>query len=122
MSLNQPLLPYAGTSGWSGSETSRQRAREQDSSGATLSRQKIVLELLDGCGAAGMTWKELAEQTGWHHGSASGVLSVLHKGDLIERLLTKRNRCAIYVSPHYVYMRLTAKRVIKKCKHCGGYQ
>ena len=121
MSLNQPLLPYAGTSGWSGSETSHDRAKEQDSNGTTLNRQKITLELLDGYGFKGMTWKELSDATGWHHGSASGVLSVLHKEGLIDRLMTKRDKCAIYVLPSHVYTRPTAKRKVKTCRHCGNH-
>ena len=41
-----PVLPYGGTSGWSGSETSRLRATEQDSNGVTASRQQEVLNML----------------------------------------------------------------------------
>jgi hypothetical protein len=46
-----------------------------------------------------MTWKELAVETGWHHGTASGVLSVLHicKEGAIVRTYTTRNRCKVYV-------------------------
>jgi len=121
MSLEQPLLPYAGTSGWSGSDTSRERARSQDQDGTTVSRQNAVLELLEGHGHKGLTWKELSDLTGWHHGSASGVLSVLHKAGLIERLTLKRNRCAVYVSQGNSYGRPTSIRKTKTCKHCGGH-
>jgi hypothetical protein len=68
----------------------------------------------------GRTWKELADIQSWHHGQASGVLSVLHKEGLIARLIEKRNRCAVYVMPEYVNGRAIAERKIKSCKHCGG--
>jgi hypothetical protein len=105
--MELPLTPYAGTSGWAGSVTSRQRAEQQDSDGTTGKRQGLTLELLDGSGARGMTWKELSADTGWHHGSASGVLSVLHKTGKISRLRESRDRCAIYVSNHHKYGRPT---------------
>lgn len=119
----KPILPYNGTSGWSGSDTSLERAVRNDTDGTTGKRQKATLELLDGSGAQGMTWKELSDETGWHHGSASGVLSVLHKAGQINRLkTTRRNRCAVYVSAHHTYGRETVQPKIKRCRHCGGVQ
>lgn len=104
-----PLLPYAGTSGWSGSDTSRERAVAEDSNGTTTDRQRRVLGYLRNAGLEGLTWKELAEYMHWHHGSASGVLSVLHKEGHIARLATqRRHRCAVYVLPEYVQGRATA--------------
>lgn len=117
MSADDPVLPYAGTSGWSGSATSHDRADREDHDGTTPYRQRYVIALLRGRhanGAAtwgrdeGVTWKELADGTGWHHGQASGVLSVLHKTGRIARLTERRNRCAIYVLPEYVQGRETA--------------
>lgn len=124
-SIELPLTPYAGTSGWSGSETSRERAVNADRDGTTRNRQKRTLELIEQHASYGLTWKELSELTGWHHGSASGVLSVLHKAGLIARLsgrLNTRQRCAIYVMPQYVNERATAQPKIKRCRHCGGVQ
>lgn len=121
MSLNQPILPYAGTSGWSGSETSRERAVTADRNGTTRLRQSLTLNHLNHNGERGLTWKDLSEITNWHHGTASGVLSVLHKKGLIERLTTKRDKCAIYVASNYVAGRPVAIRKIKTCKHCGGH-
>jgi DNA-binding MarR family transcriptional regulator len=115
-----PLTPYAGTSGWSGSDTSRERAQQQDSDGTTSKRQKITLDYIKYYENYGVTWKELSNLTGWHHGSASGVLSVLHKAGVIVRLTARRNRCVIYVSPEYTNNRETAKIKVKTCKHCGG--
>lgn len=98
-----PDLPYAGTSGWSGSETSRERAEDEDESGVTSARQAAALNALEVRGDAGLTWRELAEVYGWHHGQASGALSVLHKEGRIARLAkVRRNRCSVYVLPAHV--------------------
>jgi len=115
-----PELPYNGTSGWSGSETSKARARKQDVDGTTTKRQKDALMFLWEQHENGCTWKELAEAFGVHHGSASGVLSVLHLAERIERLALTRNRCKIYVMPEFVAGRETEKRKQKCCPHCGG--
>ena len=93
-------LPYAGTSGWSGSDTSRTRAVTAD--------------------ASGQTWAELGDKLGAHHGTASGVLSVLHKAGRIDRLTERRDRCKVYVLPEF-----TAGREIEvqgrkhECPSCG---
>jgi len=97
-----PVLPYRGTSGWSGSDTSEDRARRADQDGTTGRRQRQTLMLLNFAGYAGLTWKELSDLTGAHHGSASGALSVLHKAGLIARLKARRNRCAVYVGLDHV--------------------
>jgi hypothetical protein len=97
-----PDLPYAGTSGWSGSSTSLGRALREDEDGTTSDRQRTVLRYLADRGAQGATWRDLADRLGYHHGSASGALSVLHKTSRIERLTEKRNRCKVYVLPEYV--------------------
>jgi predicted transcriptional regulator len=106
-SLDIPLLPYAGTSGHSGSNTSEERARTQDKDGTTKLRQSQTLTHLRHNKGRGLTWKELSEITNWHHGQASGVLSVLHKEGLIARLKETRNRCLVYVAPEFVYGRPT---------------
>lgn len=102
-----PALPYGGTSGWSGSETSRERAENADRSGRTSDRQQHVLDLLASNAADGLTWRDLSDLTGWHHGTASGALSVLHKAGAIARLDCRRDKCAIYVLPEYVHGRVT---------------
>lgn len=107
--LTIPVTPYAGTSGWSGSETSRERAMRQDADGTTKNNQTAALRLVLASKSFGITWKELSDQTGWHHGTASGVLSNLHKGGLIERLVDRRNRCAIYVGAQSVNDRQVVK-------------
>ena len=100
-------LPYAGTSGWSGTDTSEARAREADESGTTAKRQQETLNYVSSYGEWGVTVTELRGATGWHHGKASGVLSVLHKVGKIARLEEKRGRCHVYVHPSFVRGRET---------------
>jgi predicted nucleic acid-binding Zn ribbon protein len=70
---------------------------------------------------AGLTWKEFSEITGLHHGTASGVLSVLHKTGRIARLKETRNGCKVYVDVFCVQGRVVEKQGRKKCcPHCGG--
>jgi len=118
--LELPLTPYAGSSGWSGTETSKERAKQEDRDGTTKGRQELTLRIINASKTYGMTWKELADETGWHHGQASGVLSVLHKEGLIERLVERRGKCAVYIGLNSVNGRKTSIRKIKSCKHCGG--
>lgn len=100
-----PELPYAGTSGFSGSDTSEERARRDDRGGKTRDRQERTLEALAEARDLGLTYQELGVIMGWHHGQSSGALSVLHKTSRIARLSERRNRCKVYVKPEYVYDR-----------------
>jgi len=119
--LNQPELPYNGTSGHSGSDTSRQRALSADRSGKTALRQAQALNLLSQRDLMGLTWKELSQITGLHHGTASGVLSVLHKTGRIARLKESRDGCKVYVDVSCIEGRVVEKQGRKKCcPHCGG--
>ena len=121
LNLNQPELPYNGTSGHSGTETSKQRALDSDRSGKTALRQAQALNLLAERTFHGITWKELSELTGLHHGTASGVLSVLHKVGRIARLKESRNGCKVYVDLRCVNGRTIEIQGRKKsCPHCGG--
>jgi hypothetical protein len=97
-----PILPYAGTSGWSGSDTSRERAQADDASGTTAQRQADMIAHLDKAGANGLTYRELVDITGMHHGQVSGPLSNLHKAGEIARLKEVRHKCKVYVLPEYV--------------------
>lgn len=103
-----PVLPYGGTSGWSGSESSRDRASKADASGLTSDRQRQTLDIVRRAGIDGITWQELSSQTGWHHGTASGALSVLHRDRRLARLSERRGRCQIYVLPENILGRETA--------------
>lgn len=100
----QPVLPYAGTSGHSGTDTSEQRAREQDTGGRTRRTQRWVVKMAEIAGPEGVTIRELrehptAKSQGWHHGNVSGALSALHKVGTLNRLRERRDRCAVYVLP-----------------------
>jgi hypothetical protein len=108
--MTEPELPYDGgtSSGWAGSATSHVRALTQDTDGTTSARQQATLDRLGRYAGVGLTWKELAAAEGWHHGQASGVLSVLHKTGHIARLTETRDRCAVYVLPRWVAGRETA--------------
>lgn len=97
-----PILPYAGTSGHSGSASSEERARRDDRDGTTAYRQSATLNYLRRQSVYGSTWKDLASHYNWHHGQASGVLSTLHKSGVIARLFERRDRCAIYVLVEWV--------------------
>jgi hypothetical protein len=103
-----PARPYAGSSGWSGSETSRSRAERADASGTTGERDRRTLALLRAAGSHGVTWPELADADLLHHGEASAVLSRLHKVGTLVRLKEQRQRCQVYVLPEYADGRETS--------------
>lgn len=111
-----PLLPYAGSSGWRGSEASRDRAFIEDANGTTSLRQRIALKRVWDQEHRGLTWKELGEIENTHAGQSSGVLSVLHKEGLLVRLKERRNRCSIYVAPIYVEEREVSPRNFNNSK------
>lgn len=105
--MSEAALPYAGTSGHSGTDASRDRAIEADTSGTTNERQRQVLAWLAGedntwLPECGLTVKDVREATRWHHGVASSVLTTLHIAGRIARLTEKRDRCHVYVLPEYV--------------------
>ena len=116
MSNQESFLPYAGTSGHSGSDTSLQRARRMDTSGRTAHLQNTALSIINNAEADGVTWKDISERMNIHHGTASGLLSVLHLSGKIERLSATRNRCKIYVSPDWVFFRPTETPKSKQTK------
>jgi len=116
-----PLTPYAGTSGWQGSEASRDRVLEDDKNGLTAHCQRMSLYRVQTQGERGLTWKELGEIENWHAGQSSGSLSVLHKEGYIYRLKEKRNRCSVYVTEEFINGReISERKVQDTCKHCGG--
>ena len=117
---SQPYVPYAGTAGWSGTETSKERALINLRTGKELNNQQKALALLKD-NPAGLTWKQLAIALTIHHGTASGVLSVLHKSGAIIRSANVRDRCAIYYSLQYSdsIINQVYKKKDKSCPHCG---
>lgn len=104
--MSNAVFGYAGTSGWSGSTTSLDRAIEQDTFGKTANHQARVLELLALLGETGATWTELSGKMDEHHGIVTGALSNLHKAGKIARLRSRRGKCEIYVLPEFVNGRL----------------
>ena len=120
--MSSAYVPYNGTAGWSGTDTSQQRAVDNISSSREENNQQKALRLLKRRGTAGLTWKELSMETGWHHGTASGILSILHMSGAIVRLYTVRNRCKVYVHQNFkdeVKVEPRAKKE-KLCPHCGN--
>lgn len=101
-------LPYNGTSGHSGTDTSQERAERRDSNGSTSRVQSELLALLDAGGSLGYTIKEIREAFPQdHHGTLSGALSNLHAAGKIVMLETKRNKCHVYVGLSNVLGRAT---------------
>jgi hypothetical protein len=100
-----PETPYEGGSGSSGSDTSHERARENDLTGRTGRNQQAVFDYLAGAGERGATWGDIADRFEWHHGTASGALSTLHRAGRIARLRERRGRSKVYVLPEHVMNR-----------------
>jgi hypothetical protein len=95
--------PYAdGTYGAGGSEASAERAHREVEDGTASARQRQTLRALARAEGDGLTWWELGNIMGWHHGQSSGVLSVLHKDERISRLTEQRGRSSVYVLTMYV--------------------
>lgn len=100
--MSDTSLPYGGTQGWSGTDTSQERAERDATDGTATERQRWVLGRLKLMGHTGITVAELREASGWHHGVTSSILTVLHKDQKISRLVERRGRCKVYVLPDYV--------------------
>lgn len=65
--------------------------------------QKTILRLIDDSGHQGLTVAELRDLIpDHHHGTLSGVLSVLHANLEIARLSEKRAGCKVYVHPDFL--------------------
>lgn len=108
--------PYAGTEGFSGTDTSRDRAETKAASAKR--RQNAVLRWLDRAGKRGATvvdLKHLGEEAAGampglviigpefaHHGTASGTLSILHRAGAIARLVETRDKAHVYVLPEHI--------------------
>jgi hypothetical protein len=101
-----PALPYNGTEGYAGSDTSKQRAIDDAVSGVASKRQRYILILAGRAKEKGITVAELRDSN-LHHGRVSGALSVLHKVGKLVRLSEVRGRCKVYVLPEYVNGRQT---------------
>lgn len=104
--MTDASLPYAGTEGYAGSETSRQRALDDVVKGTASKRQRYVLILAQRAAERGITVADIRDAS-LHHGRVSGALSVLHKDGKLARLTETRNRCKVYVLPEFVNDRPT---------------
>ena len=98
----QGILPYGEKgSGWSGSETSRERAEREDASGITGQRQAQVFALLATHTNKGMTVKEVEDALSIGHGQASSALTHLHRAERVVRLQERRNGQQVYLLRGY---------------------
>ena len=122
--IEPATLPYAGTSGWSGSQTSFERAKTNDKSGATAKFQKLLLDDLEQAGNQGLTSREWGIMHNLEHQTYSSVPSVLHLGGYIVRLTQRRGRHQVYVLPKWVNGRTESPHKSNKvklisCTNCG---
>jgi DNA-binding MarR family transcriptional regulator len=102
--------PYRDGTGNSQAGPSADRQEREDGTGLSAYRQTMALGLLESEGPMGMTVSELASKTGWHHGQASNVLSVLDKAGHIKRLEDQREGKSIYVLEQFMAGRNLARR------------
>lgn len=101
--MEKASLPYAGTSGWSGSSASEERARDLDATGRTGRLQRRVEEHVALRHIFGVTIAELREaMPDEHHGSLSSALTCLSKDGRLLRTTKKRGRCSVYVAPQWL--------------------
>lgn len=99
--------PYAGTEGFSGTDTSRDRAESKAASAKR--RQRQMLAYLARRGHDGATVVDVKRDAGpdaapefKHHGTASGTLSILHRTGQIARLTETRDKAHVYVLPEHI--------------------
>lgn len=101
--MSDPVLPYAGTSGFSGSDTSRERMERQDADGSLHWRQQAIFGALAARRERGLTVRELRDfHSIGHHGQVSAALTHLHIAGRIVRLKQRRERCEVYCLPQHV--------------------
>lgn len=102
MTMPPLLIPYAGTSGWTGSDTSRERAERNDSDGTTKRRQDQVYEAVRAAADSGVTAYELCQHLNLPTNSVAPSLTNLHHEGCIARLKERRGRHEVYVLPDHV--------------------
>lgn len=101
--MTDGIIPYGQKgSGWSGSETSRDRAEREDALGITGKRQAEVYALLATHTSKGMTVKEVEDALSIGHGPASSALTHLHRAGRVARLQERRMNQQVYVLKGYV--------------------
>lgn len=113
--MSTASLPYAGTDGYSGTDTSQKAAEDHRESAGE--RQRSVLAMLEERGARGVTVVDVRNTLIPHHGTASRVLTVLHIDGKILRLKESRDNAKIYVLPQYRMTRTVEVYRGTKAKH-----
>lgn len=104
--------PYGGLTAPGGSEASRDANQEDIESGKISDMMVTALGHLRNAGPFGLTWAELGEKEGWHHGRVTSVLSNLHRKGIVTALRKadpERGRSSIYVLPEFTEGRDTRK-------------
>lgn len=95
------LFAYADqTTGSVDRPASRERAHREANDGTAADRALQILNTL-AHEPFGLTWGEVADRLGLHHGQASGALSNLHKTGRVFMLRTKRGKAHPYVHSHF---------------------
>jgi hypothetical protein len=92
---------YNDTGGFVDRPASRDRAYAEIANGSFSKRQQDIYQLLREAGSEGMTWKQIGDILGLHHGKVSGALSNMHGGGMIFMLRQRRDRCHPYVHSLY---------------------
>jgi hypothetical protein len=111
VTTNGSLYPYAGTSGWTSTQTSKKRAQRADRTGLTVERHLETVALLRAAGRYGRTHGEIEDQMGrvveWHHGAVSGALTRGRRTGDIVMLVETRGKVdgrAAHVHVHKDYL------------------
>lgn len=96
---------YWGTAGWQDTarqSASRERAIREAGDGTLSKRLQDVMDFAYRAGTIGITFKDVDEHIGTHHGQSSGALSNLHKQCKLFRLTEyRRDKCSVYIHPHH---------------------
>jgi hypothetical protein len=118
--MSTAYVPYNGTAGWSGTDTSKARAINNVITGREENNQEKTLEMLKQH-PNGLIWKDIAVANNWHHGTASSVLSILHKVGAIVRSTEVRNKCKVYYHPDHAdsVIAEVQGRKPRICSSCG---
>jgi hypothetical protein len=100
-----PIHPYSdGTSGWSGSQTSKESAKRRET------KQQATHDWVLKSGFHGITDAEIDSFTGWGHGTISACLTNLHDAGLITYLDEVRGGQSVYVALEFLGDRKPGKR------------
>jgi len=89
-----------GTTGHVDRPASIERAHREADDGTAADRALSILNEL-AREPFGLTWGEIADRLGLHHGQASGALSNLHRQGRVFMLRTKRGKAHPYVHDKY---------------------